>query len=370
MTMIDSRLGIQQRVFAAYRQPFFEKLAAECAQGFSLFAGSARDDEHIPAADSLQHGTYIKARNRHLFSGGMYLCWQSGLVDWVNSFRPHILIVEANPRYINLVQGINAVHAHGGKVIGWGLGSPEVRGLSGLLVNLLRQRLYSNLDAMITYSQKGADEYRAAGFSPKRVFVAPNAAVDRQDFPIPERPGGYYLGQPTVLFVGRLQERKRVDLLIQACSRLQSGIKPRLWIVGEGPERQALETQAQSTAADVTFFGSKFGDELAYLFKQADLFVLPGTGGLALQQAMSYGLPVIAAEADGTQLELVRDSNGWLMPPGNLDVLTSLISEALSEVASLRARGVESYRIVQDEINLSHMVAVFSEAAAAVKAGI
>ena len=91
----------------------------------------------------------------------------------------------------------------------------------------------------------------------------------------------------------------------------------------------------------------------------ADLFVLPGTGGLAVQQAMSYGLPVVVAEADGTQQDLVRPSNGWVVQPGDLTGLSSVLRVALSDVEHLRQLGAASYRIVSEEINLEVMVKVF-----------
>ncbi len=97
-------------------------------------------------------------------------------------------------------------------------------------------------------------------------------------------------------------------------------------------------------------------------FSSADLFVLPGTGGLAVQQAMSFALPVIVAEADGTQEDLVRPENGWRITPGHLDELTKTITLALRDISILRAMGQESYRIVSREINLERMVEGFKKA--------
>jgi glycosyltransferase involved in cell wall biosynthesis len=94
----------------------------------------------------------------------------------------------------------------------------------------------------------------------------------------------------------------------------------------------------------------------------ADLFVLPGTGGLAVQEAMSYGLPVIMGQGDGTNDQLVRPGNGWQIPPDELFALVGSLQTALSDVARLRQMGAESYRIVRDEINLERMVGVFVEA--------
>ncbi|MFN8426382.1 MAG: glycosyltransferase [Anaerolineales bacterium] len=63
---------------------------------------------------------------------------------------------------------------------------------------------------------------------------------------------------------------------------------------------------------------------------------LPGTGGLAVQEAMSYGLPVIVAQGDGTQDDLVRKENGWQVPPDDFDALVATMKDALSDAARLR----------------------------------
>jgi glycosyltransferase involved in cell wall biosynthesis len=162
-----------------------------------------------------------------------------------------------------------------------------------------------------------------------------------------------------VLFVGRLQARKRLDLLLRACEALPEALQPRLVIVGEGPERNTLEALAKSLYPSVEFSGAKHGPELAPYFAAADLFVLPGTGGLAVQEAMAYGLPVIMGQGDGTNADLVRPGNGWQIPPDDLESLRQSLAEALTDVPRLRAMGSESYRIVKEEINLERMVDVF-----------
>jgi glycosyltransferase involved in cell wall biosynthesis len=166
------------------------------------------------------------------------------------------------------------------------------------------------------------------------------------------------------LFVGRLQVRKRVDLLLRACAAQPT--QPRLVIVGDGPERAALEALAQTVYPSAEFIGAKHGPDLAPYFLAADLFVLPGTGGLAVQEAMSYGLPVIMGQGDGTNDDLVRSpsgtmpGNGWQLP--GPDALADVLREALADVSRLRMMGAESYRIVAEEINLENMVGVFVEA--------
>ena len=90
--------------------------------------------------------------------------------------------------------------------------------------------------------------------------------------------------------------------------------------------------------------------------------MLPGTGGLAVQEAMTHGLPLIVAEGDGTQADLVRPENGWLVEEGNLDALYHTLREALADPTHLREMGANSYRIVREDINIETMVQVFIRA--------
>jgi glycosyltransferase involved in cell wall biosynthesis len=74
---------------------------------------------------------------------------------------------------------------------------------------------------------------------------------------------------------------------------------------------------------------------------------------------MAHGLPVIVAEGDGTQRDLVSGNNGWLVPPGNLAALTDALRAALSDPNRLREMGAASHRIVAERINLQVMVDTF-----------
>jgi glycosyltransferase involved in cell wall biosynthesis len=362
MTSIPARIGIQQRVLPFYRATLFDALAAAAEGGLSVFAGQPQPQESIQSG-VLHSAQFSPARNVHLLGGRFYLCYQAGLIDWLESWQPDVLVVEANPRYIRTRAAVRWMHARRRPVIGWGLGAPPV---SHLRSNA-RHRFLGQFDAMLTYSRQGASEYAAAGFPPERIFVAPNAAAPRPEHPLPERAPAYGVDGPVVLFVGRLQARKRVDYLLRACAMLPEGTpKPQVWIVGDGSVRTELEALAVQVYPQARFFGAQQGAELADLFEKADLFVLPGTGGLAVQQAMAYGLPVIVAEADGTQSDLVRATNGWALLPGDLPALVKTLADALSDPDRLRSMGAASYRIVSNEINLEHMVDVFARTIASV----
>jgi len=351
MKTFPHRLGLPQRVLPSYRVPFFDLLAQSC-ESMSLFAGQPRPVEMI-ASGKPEIAKYYEAKNIHFFSGPFYLCHQQNFIHWLEEWNPHTLIAEATPRYPSTFSAVRWMHARGRKVIGWGLGAPKQ--------NNFWLRFVNQFDAMISYSQRGADEYAALGFPREKIFVAHNSVSPKPTFNL--RPSTLN-PQPSILFVGRLQARKRIDSLLRACAEMES--QPRLVIVGDGPERAALESFAKEVYPAAEFAGAKHGAELKSHFAEADLFVLPGTGGLAVQEAMSHGLPVIVAKGDGTQDDLVREGNGWQIEPENYGVLVSTMKNALSDRARLRRMGEESFRIVSEEINIQKMVAAFMEALSSV----
>jgi glycosyltransferase involved in cell wall biosynthesis len=353
------RLGLQQRVLPAYRVAFFDMLARACAGDLSVFAGEPRSKEGIEAG-RLQIAKQVRARNIHILSGPLYLCEQRGLAGWLSEWDPAVLIVEANPRYVATTSAVRWMHDRGRPVIGWGLGAPPPRGAFSGLRQSIRGRFLRQFDALIAYSQRGAAEYAEAGFPADKIFTATNAAVARPAASAP-RWRKATSERPQILFVGRLQRRKRVDFLLRACAEMPPPL-PQVVIVGDGPERKALEDLAEQILPSAEFAGTRRGQELIPYFQGADLFVLPGTGGLAVQEAMANALPVIVAKGDGTQEDLVREENGWQVPAEDYSALVAALKAALSDMPRLRRMGQESHRIVSDEINLEKMVEAFVRA--------
>lgn len=351
------RVGLQQRVLPQYRVPFLELLGTSCPGGLSVFAGEPEPQEGIQPATGLAQAEHVLTRNKYLFSPENFLLRQKKILEWLQNWDPQALILEANPRYLSNWRAQQWMKKRGRPVLVWGLGAQPAAGLSGRIRQLIRSGYLRDVDGILAYSTRGAAMYARTGFPAERIFVAHNA-VDPAPAELTARP--LPTGPLRIIFVGRLQPRKRIDLLLQACRDLPQ--KPQVWIVGEGPARQELESLATKIYPQAVFYGGVYGQDLQALLDQADLFVLPGTGGLAVQQAMGRGLPVIVAAGDGTQADLVRPQNGWLIPADNLTALRQTLLTALSDPRQLRAMGVASHRIVSTEINIEAMVNVFHQA--------
>lgn len=355
------KVALQQRVVPEYRVPFLEKLANLPQIDLCVFSGSPHPREMIQTPTTPPDFDYTIGKNWHFFDHKLYFCIQPGLKKWLREKAPQIVIMEANPRYLSSRFVLPELKNKRIGLIGWGLGVPKHDSRPSSLRGLFRSNFLLQFDAIIAYSHTGRQQYIQSGIPAEKVVVAANATAARPTNPPPDRGVGYRNGQPVVLFVGRIQSRKKVDTLIRVCSRIDPAIRPKLWIVGEGSALSGLRSVAEKYFPETKFWGAQFGNDLNSIFAQADLFVLPGTGGLAIQEAMASALPVIVAEGDGTQSNLVNEETGWLVPPNDEEALLSILQTALHDPSRLRKMGTAAYRKVAEEVNIDQMAAVFTE---------
>jgi len=146
-------------------------------------------------------------------------------------------------------------------------------------------------------------------------------------------------------FVGRLIQSKGVDLWLRSIKQLsQRGIALSATVIGDGPERGALEQQAReqgilATAmgevGKVWFAGRRSQPDIAELLATHDCLVLPTlieSGGAVLLEAMAMGLPVISTDWGGPA-DYVDDSCGILVPLESREQLVSGLVNAMERLA-------------------------------------
>jgi glycosyltransferase involved in cell wall biosynthesis len=199
----------------------------------------------------------------------------------------------------------------------------------------LRWRLYApahrRADRVVCQTAAMRDDVVRAGVPAERTVVIPNpidlgAVAGRAEGSSPFKSDG-----PHVVAAGRLVPAKGFDLLIDAFAdaRLHGA---RLHVLGDGPERAALEARATrlGTADRVEFAG--FLDNPYPWFRHADLFVLPsryeGFPNVVLE-ALALGTPVVAFACPGGSA-VVDGVNGWTVPSGDVGALADRIAAALA----------------------------------------
>jgi teichuronic acid biosynthesis glycosyltransferase TuaC len=137
-----------------------------------------------------------------------------------------------------------------------------------------------------------------------------------------------------LLWVGRMHPVKAVDVLVEACAKLQNkGADFRLYLVGDGPLRQALEAQvrAASLSEKVCFVGPQDHRRLADWYRATDLTVLPSLSeGIpnTLRESLACGTPFVASRVGGIP-EIAEEPANWLVPPGDSTALADAIQQAL-----------------------------------------
>lgn len=141
--------------------------------------------------------------------------------------------------------------------------------------------------------------------------------------------------EPVLLSLAVLAWRKGIDVLLSILAHLRTrGFQPVLWVAGEGPERSALERQAEELglAARVRFLGHR--SDKADLLSACDAVVLPSRLeglGVAALEAMAAGRAVVASSVGGLREVVRHGETGFLVPPEDLDGLADALFRLLED---------------------------------------
>ncbi|MBI3492232.1 MAG: glycosyltransferase family 4 protein, partial [Acidobacteria bacterium] len=177
---------------------------------------------------------------------------------------------------------------------------------------------------------------------PGRYDIVPNG-IDLHAFQTARpRPIDVAPDRPHVLYVGRLEPRKGVDGLIRAMPLVQQR-RPdaQLLIVGDGPERHALESLAATLGANVRFVGRVDDEQLPAYMQASQIVCSPAIGGesfgIVLLEAMACGTPVVASDIEGYADLIGGDDSAVLVPPRDVDALGAALAALMGDEPRRRA---------------------------------
>jgi glycosyltransferase involved in cell wall biosynthesis len=235
----------------------------------------------------------------------------------------------------------------------------------------LRRYCFRMVDAHVNYVDAAREVYGSYGVAPERVFVTRNSpdtdAMSRTEAALLASASPPKRVPHRFLHVGRLVAQKRVDLLLDALPLVREKIpQAELVVVGDGPERAAFEQRAARLGiADVVRFVGPVYDplELGRHFMSASAFVLPGLGGLSINEAMFYRLAVVCSSGDGTERFLVREGyNGAFFRADDRTSLAEAMIRLMDDQPELEHMGARSREIIDREVNIHTVIAGYLEA--------
>ena len=224
-------------------------------------------------------------------------------------------------------------------------------------------------DAVVAISSYTAREI--ARFAQVPVRVIPYT-LGFDEVPQTSRPGRGARQDFRIVFVGRLVERKGVTHLIEAVRRLPAELHAHLTVIGEGPERQALEAQARAAGLErrVDIRGRVPDAELRDAYAASDVMVLPSildargdTEGLGvvLLEAMSYGIPVVASDIGGITDIIENGNSGLLVRPADADQLARALERVARDPALAARLGTAGEQRVRQAFGWPEIMAKWEE---------
>lgn len=218
------------------------------------------------------------------------------------------------------------------------------------LYNKLDRWLLKNADQAVSVSPELFNEMKRIRGNNKKTDLVMNSIDDK---PLPtegrveEIRNSYKFTEDTVLLgvFGRLSPEKGHAILIKACSKVLEQLDASLLIVGDGQERGSLVDLVRTLGISdrVIFEGLK--KNMGDYYIAIDLLILPSLSeGLpfVVLEAMAAGKPVLATDV-GAMSEVIRNNdNGWLVTPGNVEVLKDKLIKVLSNKDVLGKIGVRA----------------------------
>lgn len=312
-----------------YRAALYRRLSQNRQIEFTVVTGrdsSVYGGGKVALTDELKSGGGIRRREvRSRRVRGME--WQPEAPGIVWRERPDAVITFGTRSLTNWVLRI-VCGLRGIPILDWGQGAKEPQ---GGLKWLLRRIYLDSADAVLLYGTWARDHFVAKGMDPRRIVVVRNsldheAQVRLRESISPDEVGAIRrefgaedASARLIVHSGRLEERKRLELLIEALAirqvpslsvggqsnhaNIARGEKNSGQIIavliGDGPEEARLREIAQrrGVADRVHFVGAVYDEaRLARLFLAADLCVAPGAVGLLAMHSLVYGTPILTCD--------------------------------------------------------------------------
>jgi glycosyltransferase involved in cell wall biosynthesis len=336
------RVALLTEIPAPFRIPLFNELAARERIDLRVLFLSEQDPKRpYPVyADEMRFAWRVLP-GREVVRGGRWIVLSSGAGRALRRFDPHVVVVGGwnQPAFWRA-----ALHARLRRrpLVAWVESTARDVRPGRTLTEWPKRALIRACAAFLVPGRASADYLRGLGVADERIAVAPNA-VDTSIFSRASEPIRF--DRKTVLYVGRLDPEKGVDVLLGAMRDVDADL---LIVSHRGSDEARLRGEAPP---NVRFAGRVVRDELARWYGGADVFVLPSRSdqwGMVLNEAAAAGLPLVATEAPGAAHDLIEHGvNGFRVPIGDERALADALRRVLEDDAFRARAGARSRELAQ-----------------------
>jgi glycosyltransferase involved in cell wall biosynthesis len=357
-----------------YRISFYEKLAfSNPDYDFRVYHGVSKREDGRPnfRGETKFHNKGFPENKR--FIGPFKIVYNKGMLTEIKSFDPDLVILQGIAGDISSRMVVNWAYKRQKKIILWTAGwEPGIaKGLMLNFKNALVSSFFRKANLHLTYGSNASKYTLSMGVSPEKVrtcyngieidhLLADEEHILSESKIIREK---YNMENfITFIYVGGLIPEKRVDLLLEAFSELRKKHKHiKLMLVGDGPLRDEISGRIRELQDEHIYYLGRIIEGVDPYFAASDCMVLPGIGGLALNQAMFWKKTCIVSEADGTEDDLViENESGFRFEKDKLESLIAAMERRIQcSPENIRNMSDKAREIIVTKSNVNSMVEVF-----------
>ncbi len=327
------RVAIITNIPAPYRVDFFDYLQKNYTDyDFTIIYSSKNEDNRQweIEQEKMNHSVFLESKTIKIKKrfDTKYIHFPVGVSKVLDKISPDVVVgSEYNPTVIQALQYCKRKKI---PFVSWTDGTLfSERNINGIQ-KFLRKHVISRADSYIASSTKSKEAQIYYGADEKKCHVS-LLAVDVEKYiqKSQERKKG------KIFCVGSLIERKGVDLLLKALTRVNSEFE--LYLAGDGSEKENLRDLAKSLGigSKVHFLGQLNREELLKHYAESELFVLPTREdcfALVILEAMCSGLPIVCSKyADGAYDLIDEGKNGFIVDPYDEDRFAESIENVLKD---------------------------------------
>jgi glycosyltransferase involved in cell wall biosynthesis len=320
-------LIIIQPALPSYRHEFFDRLARSPGQRVRVWYSAAQMGVLTSEASRPEWASELPVRLRAFGAE-----WQPGAFK-IPMKKGDVVVLPGAPRCLSYMVLFLKARLVGARTIWWGHFWSSTSRRWRLA---LRVKMMAISDLCLFYTDAEVQEYTAAqGAWGRRPALALNNGINIAPIETVRAPYRAHDRSSAVFFIGRLERKARLDLLLQALA-FPCLKHVRLNIVGDGSIGDVLRAQAEElgVANRVRWHGGTTDErQISAAANEAKVFVYPGEVGLSLIHGMAYGLPALVHSDRWTHMPEIaafkEGQTGLAFAPGDVASLAATLSKMM-----------------------------------------
>jgi glycosyltransferase involved in cell wall biosynthesis len=386
------RVAFIQPAYAKYRRPFFEKFSNYYDTTFFFIERSPPHlwDNHSQKFPSplqldgkkpvshMVHPARERLSFRRLYLAKKYLDLLLLLI--INNYEVIVTSISYSPQtFISLLVSKIRKRKCVLWIEEWSIIQPEplISRLRFYLLIMLKFCVLRNVDAIVVEGTPQKKHLKNFNVPDEKIFFSNHCSLDYSRFESKNLKQKLNIGKGLViLYLGRIIERKGLDVLIKAFSVIERERNDVFLVIcGDGDFRSFCEDLVgQLRIKNVFFLGTVPEEEIASYFRTADIFVLPSCSkphqkikvegwGLVINEALSMGTPVVTTNVVGAARDLVKNGvNGYIVKNGDVNELYLALRMILEDEKLRKTMGSNSRRIFESFNDFDKMFEGFRRA--------